>query len=282
VTHLTPEQLGDVDEVAGHEHLRTCARCHARWQEQRDVRDLLRGLPEPAVIPPDVATGLAQALRRLSPDDVDHMDDIDHLDADASAGGAGRTVVPLRPAAARRDPSRRTPWLAAAAAVIVLGGGGAALVTQPWGGAGGDTSAGSSASAPQEAREDMSARASAAAARVRSTGTDYERANLSVQVRRELLGGGATPSGGPGRPFADDGSTPAGDTRLASPGGLASCLSALGVDAGQVTAVDLARFEGQPAAIVVLGDPTGAHDVWVVGRGCRPGDDQTRYFVRLP
>jgi hypothetical protein len=54
------------------------------------------------------------------------------------------------------------------------------------------------------------------------------------------------------------------------------------VDAGQVLAVDLATFDGQPAAVLALRDSDGAQDVWVVGRGCRQGDDQTRLFLRLP
>jgi hypothetical protein len=290
VTHLTPEQLGDVDAVAGHEHLRTCQRCRELWQEQRGVRDLLRGLPDPGGMPPDVAAGLAQALGSLSPDDVERpadgqepADGADRGDHVHDAGTAGSTVVPLHPPTGRRDRGRRaTPWLAAAAAVVVLGGGGAALVSQPWNGADSQTSADSSAGS-EGPREGASGGARAAASHVRSTGTAYERATLPAQVRSELLSPAApTGSGASGPALSDDGATATGDVRLASPDALASCLSALGVDAGQVTAVDLARFEGEPAALVIVGDPGGAHDVWVVGRGCRQGDDQTRYFVRVP
>jgi hypothetical protein len=290
VTHLTPDQLGDVDEVAGNDHLRTCERCRARWQEQRDVRDLLRTLPDPGAMPPDVAAGLADALRGLTPEDVTRGADAppsrsggDTLD---DAEPAGRTIVPLRPAARRDQLGRRArPWLAAAAAVVVLGGGGAALVSHPWSSTGDTNAATSSAGGSQPTPEGASRDASSAAARVLSTGTDYQRAQLPTQVRRDLLGR-AAPTGQvstpPSAPGVFDDSAATGDTRLATPQGLASCLSALGVDAGQVSTVDLATFEGRPAALVVVHAASGAYDVWVVGRGCREGDDQTRYFVRLP
>jgi hypothetical protein len=274
VTHLSAEQLADVDAIAGHEHLAVCDRCREQWLQQRAVRDLLRELPDPGAIPPDVATGLAAALSRLSPADIDPA-------TDRRPGSAGATVVPLAPRDAHRGlASRARPWLVAAAAVVVLGGGGTALVAHPWssGGAGSSATSAGSAAQPQEAAPSL---AKSAAARVRSTGTDYERKDLPAQVRRELLSGPATGSDTSGA-GAHDGSAAEGDTRLASPDALASCVSALGMDVGQVTAVDLAQFEGAPAALLVLRDARGEQDVWVVGRGCRQGDDQTRYFVRLP
>lgn len=284
MTHLTPEQLGDVDAVADHEHLQACAQCRQLWQEQRAVRDLLRALPDPGTMPPDVATSLAHALAGMSLDDVEpSAAEPEPADGGPQAAStAASTVVPLHPRTDRGDRGRRVPtWLAAAAAVVVLGGGGAALVSQPWSGAGSPTSAGSSAGADSSSggRESAPDGFRAAAGHVRSTGTDYERASLPTQVRDELLSS-AAPTGSDtlGPALADEG----GDRRLSSPEGLASCLSALGVDAGQVTAVDLARFEGEPAAVVVLRDAGGAYDVWVVGRDCRHGDDHTRYFVRLP
>jgi hypothetical protein len=281
VIHLSAEQLTDVDAIAGHEHLAVCDRCRDQWLQQRAVRDLLRGLPDPGPIPPDVATGLAAALRRLSPADIDPATE---RPTGTRPGSAAATVVPLGPAATRRDgasrASRARPWLVAAAAVVVLGGGGTALVAHPWS-SGGATSSATSAGSAAQPHEGAPGLAKSAATRVRSTGTDYERKDLPAQVRRELLSGAATESDTSGA-GAHDGSAAEGDTRLASPDGLASCVSALGLDVGQVTAVDLAQFEGAPAALLVLRDAGGGQDVWVVGRGCRQGDDQTRYFVRLP
>lgn len=276
MTHLSAEQLADVDAIAGHEHLGECERCREQWLQQRAVRDLLRGLPDPGVIPPDVATSLSQALSRLSPADVEPPTD---RPTRARPTPTGATVVPLGPAATRRDwPSRARPWLAAAAAVVVLGGGATALISHPWSGGGSASNATSAGTADSTAERQAQPQALTAAARVRSTGTDYDREELSTQVRRVLLSD--TPTDASGKRAFDD-SAAAGDTRLASPDGLASCVSALGLDVGQVTAVDLARFEGAPAALLVLHDQAGEQDVWVVGRGCRQGDDQTRYFVRL-
>lgn len=280
MTHLSAEQLADVDAIAGHEHLAVCERCREQWQQQRAVRDLLRGLPDPGAIPPDVATGLAEALSRLSPADIEPAD----RPTQARPGTIGATVVPLGPAATGQDwgsrASRARPWLAAAAAVVVLGGGATALVTHVRT-SGGTASSASSAGSSAERQQGAPGLAKSAATRVRSTGTDYERKDLPAQVRRELLSSTATGSDTSGT-SDDSGSAAEGDTRLASPDALASCVSALGMDVGQVTAVDLAQFEGAPAALLVLRDAGGEQDVWVVGRGCRQGDDQTRYFVRLP
>ncbi len=273
MTHLSPEQLADVDAVAQHEHLRGCARCRQEWEQQRAVRDLLRGLPGPGPIPPDVATGLRVALERLTPDDVEPAEPV------SRPGAGGPTVVPLAAPTRRRTlPERARPWLAAAAAVVVLGGGGATL-WHSWGGSGtGASSADSRSSAGNSFAESDTAAGGALTDRqvhdlVRASGTDYTKRDLAAQVRTRLLNGAAAGSAG----------VPSGATgdRLTSPSGLTSCLSALGVAAGAVTAVDLARFEGRPAAVVVLRAEGGGEDVWVVGRDCRQGDDQTRYFVRL-
>jgi hypothetical protein len=283
MTHLSAEQLADVDAIAGHEHLEVCDGCRQQWQQQRAVRDLLRTLPDPGAIPPDVATGLAEALSRLSPEEVEPPDRaLRALRAPrVRPGTAGATVVPVGQAATRRArASRARPWLAAAAAVVVLGGGATALVSHPWSSGGVSDSSTSAGSSPQR-QEGAPEMARSAATRVRSTGTDYQREDLPAQVLRELLNGATTGSDTAG---ASDHEAEAagGDTRLASPEALASCVSALGLDVGQVTAVDLAEFEGAPAALLVLREADGEQDVWVVGRGCRQGDDQTRYFVRLP
>lgn len=270
MTHLSPEQLADVDAVARHEHLRTCARCRQEWQQQREVRDLLRSLPEPGALPPDVATAVSAALGRLSPDDVEPSE---HA---ISRAGVAATVVPMTAPARRRSFIERSrPWLVAAAAVVVLGGGGAALTQtlQSSGGAA-STAAGGSAKDAGDTSSRQLAEGQANAV-VESTGTNYDKKGLAEQLRAGLLGAGPASAPALAAPST-------GGNRLATPEGLSSCLSALGVDPGAVTAVDLARFEGDPAAVVVLRADGGGQDVWVVGRGCRQGDDQTRFFLRMP
>jgi hypothetical protein len=52
---------------------------------------------------------------------------------------------------------------------------------------------------------------------------------------------------------------------------------------GQVLAADLARYQGQPAAVLVLPGPDATVvDVWVVGPGCAPGDEQVLARERVP
>ncbi|MDP9433912.1 MAG: hypothetical protein M3P93_01395, partial [Actinomycetota bacterium] len=71
--------------------------------------------------------------------------------------------------------------------------------------------------------------------------------------------------------------------RLRDPDELAGCLSAVtGPDAPQPLAVDYATFEGRPALLVVLPSARpGKVDAYVVGAGCRAGDDQTLFFTRV-
>ena len=52
--------------------------------------------------------------------------------------------------------------------------------------------------------------------------------------------------------------------------GLASCLDALAVGPGEVSA-DLATFEGRPAAIIVV-TQAGTSTAYAVERSCSPGN----------
>ena len=72
--------------------------------------------------------------------------------------------------------------------------------------------------------------------------------------------------------------------RLRDAVALGLCARALSDGAsGQVLAADLGRYRGQPAAVLVLPgpDPTVV-DVWVVGPGCAPGDEQVLARERVP
>ena len=65
---------------------------------------------------------------------------------------------------------------------------------------------------------------------------------------------------------------------------LGLCARALSDGASeQVLAADLGRYQGQPAAVLVLPgpDPT-VIDIWVVGPGCAPGDEQVLARERVP
>lgn len=73
--------------------------------------------------------------------------------------------------------------------------------------------------------------------------------------------------------------------RLREPRALTPCVAELAGRAGVAPlAVDLARYAGKPAAVVVLPE-TGRPavlDVWVVGPGCTRGNADLLYFTRLP
>jgi hypothetical protein len=74
--------------------------------------------------------------------------------------------------------------------------------------------------------------------------------------------------------------------RLRTPEALASCLAALlppEDDGVRPLAVDYAAYQGQPALVVLLpaGGAPDKVDVFVVGAGCRLGDDRTLFFTRL-
>ena len=67
-----------------------------------------------------------------------------------------------------------------------------------------------------------------------------------------------------------------GNTSLADPKALAECLTALDAPAGsRPLAVDLASFQGQEAAIIVLPAREQGYEVWAVARTCSAADDGT-------
>jgi hypothetical protein len=184
--------------------------------------------------------------------------------------------------------SRLSPVLRIAAAVLVLAGAGVATLQLRNSGAGSSdtsvTAAGSAAAGP------------VVVAPVQSTKTDYAKKALPGQVRtlisnsqKLLASGRANPSATPAAELsaqADTAAKAAGSGAAAEPSPLAeqgqllrspealqACLTAIGAGDVQPVAVDLARYAGREAAIIVL--PAGAHsyDVWVVARDCRADSD---------
>ena len=60
------------------------------------------------------------------------------------------------------------------------------------------------------------------------------------------------------------------------------CLGALGAAPDRLVAVDLARYEGREAAILLLKAAEGnGHEVWAVDRTCAPGAEGALKYVRL-
>lgn len=216
------------------------------------VRADLAALPMPK-IPDDIAARLDKAL-------------------EAEATG---TVVPLR---------KRRSWGVAggavAAGVAVLAAG--ALGIQALGG--GDSQRDTtSASAPESARDTASqpaggsARPKAAAPQapetfsgLTSSGEEYRGGTLREQVARLVNAKARTDA-------SVDKAVPGPLTRLSAPAAFSDCLAALGADARPL-AVDYARYDGQPAVIVVLPAlENGQVDVAIVGPDCGLRDSDLKH-----
>ncbi|MGN6301072.1 MAG: hypothetical protein ACTHN8_08280 [Angustibacter sp.] len=249
MNHPALESFGDLDDAARDPHVATCPHCQDDLRAQVQVRALLAGLPDPGPTPPDVVDRIEATLRRLSAEQG----------PEASSPAAASTVVPLAPARERRHRG----WLAVAAAVVLLGAGGAVLSqVVPGSQDAGEATAGAAlreSPGKQAAAPDTALRATA-------SGTDYTADRLAAQVDQVLAARTASAA------------APTGP--LATPAGVAACLSAIGAPRATPLLVDVARYQGAPAAVVVLPASGGGHEIWVVSTTCSPGKDGTRYFTR--
>ncbi len=291
--HPSPEEVdalldipgGTPDDVGQHAvatHLAGCGTCQEVAESLREVRRLLRDEGRRTPPPPaDLGRRLATALAR------------------ASAERDG-TVVPLRVehASGERGTRNVPRWVSVAAVLTVLGGS-AVAATQLMGQ--GSTPMVASGGADSSAEAGAGGGAAAAASPV-STGTDYQRAELATQVGDLVEGVGTVPlqqaspargdegAGAPEAAAEDFGAQPVlpgsalpdADEPLVDPSGLQGCLEAIGAAGTVPLAVDLASFEGQDAAVIVLPGATAQQvEVWVVARDCRPGAEGLLEFQRV-
>jgi hypothetical protein len=210
-------------------------------------------------------------------------------------------IASVRPLSASRRstrPDRRLrsgPLLVGAAAAIVLllavgtvrllqsGRGGPAAAFDS-----GESAAGNSSSAP--------ASGAVAGATITRSNADYTSATLAQQAR--TLVSGATKNRAQGNP--GEGGSPSHSTAPApramtgasvaanpqaqdvtNPQRLSACLKALGASPDAVVAVDLARFKGREAAVLVLRAQSG-YEVWVVERTCQAGDEGALAETTIP
>ncbi len=262
--HLDRTTLAELDEgllgtdaaAQARLHLAGCPEC----------RDLLASITR-------VRTALAAAPAEPLPASVGARLDAALKGADRSAPVTLRREVP--PLAARR--SRWQPGggllAAGAAASIVLLLFGALVIGALKGGNGGSTT---SAGSGNNARS-----ADVAGGGVVASGRDYTAATVVAAVPALVAGRGMAPP----RVALDASQAAPAATGLGRPGALEPCIAELAGRSGvRPLAVDLARFAGKPAAVLVLpetGQPSTL-DVWVVGPGCTRGDPQLIYFTRLP
>lgn len=278
------------------------AQAYARLARDSDeVRQTLAEWgAEPAPMPPDVVARLSAGLaaagsraRAAEPRD----DPTAPGTRPAATRPPGRTDADsARPAGRRtrrRLPGWATPVAVAAALAAVVGLGVSQLV------GGGDiagTSAGTfssrDAAAPAGAEGGAAAQppAEPSPGQVLASGTDYTRSSLVDRVgplaqtrasASSLTGKGSAPK--PDQAGGDQFRGDLTDRRNT----LAACLRAIADEHGRGTprfeVVDYARFEGQPALIVVFADIDGHRWAWAVGPEC--GQPQAgaaaRYAARV-
>jgi hypothetical protein len=272
-------------------HLDGCPRCRATEAALAAVPGLLAATAAPP-IPAHLAARIETALATES--------------AHRAAGSPSMRSGAARrrgPAAHRRGrlafpvPVQRV--LTAAAVIVVIGGGGFELFSH----LGGGTSPTASSSGSIALAPHGSARAPAAApnapgavgagpvlgpavpyrrggqlATIRPvrTGTNYQPAQLAAQARGTLA---LAARFGSRRPEA---ATPAADFSAAQLSRLAGCISR--VAAGDdVLLVDVARFRGRPATVIVTAAAGSAADqIWVVGGQCSQSGRDVLARQRLP
>jgi hypothetical protein len=237
-------------------HLAACDHCAALSDQLAEVSVLLAATPAPTM-PDSVARRLDTALAAEA---------AQRHDAERAGAGASRDR------AAHRRPARRGGWrlvtvrvLAPAAAVVALAalGFGLSRIAGPANSSAASSAAGS-APAPSAARAAapaISAQSRPGAAtrlglsptfKVHDSPTSYQRATLRDQIEHEL----GAPAGPSGVPSAQ----------------IVGCVSRVTGGRGTPVLVENARFQGQPA-IVIVASQQGSDTVWVTAPGCSATSD---------
>ena len=296
--HATPDALADLQagllhdraEQAAREHVAACPSCQADLEVLAAIPGRLAAAGSVEPIPADVASRLDAALAAAAsaPPDV----------------AATPTIVPTLGATATHRRDRSSPrglrLLQAAAVLVVVLGLGALAVSAI---RGGSDSAGTTASAGGSAG-DRAAAAKSAAVPVTSSGRNWTPTTLAAAAPSLAAGTFGPPvslydsarktaaspsaaavpspessSGGP-----VNGAAAGSAARLGDPAALSACIANLS-DPGpamQPLAVDLARWQGQPAAVLVFPTPNdpASLDVYVVAPDCPTG--LFLNFARVP
>lgn len=167
----------------------------------------------------------------------------------------GATVTPFATRSARRPPWMAVAAVAAAVAVIAVGGSALHLNKRSNAAAVlGDTTTGAPSSpAQQPPRLGM--------VHIQASDTAYAAGNLADRARTLLTN--------PGPQI--DGAAAGAVGPVGTPAGLTSCLTGLRVGDAAAVSVDLATFDGSPAAIVVVTND-GTSNAWVVAPSCSAAD----------
>jgi hypothetical protein len=203
-------------------------------------------------------------------------------------GGVRRLSTPRREA---RPERRRRPapllLVAAAAVVLAMAVGAVRLVRS-----GGDATAalqGRSSAGTGSGSAAAGAADAAAGAELTRSNREYTSSTLATGARSLVAALGRGQAGtvtAEGSSTADAARPPApraatslpsvtpdpAATDVTNPQRLAACLAALGASPDSAVAVDLARYQGREAAVLVVRTASG-YEVWVVERTCHPGDE---------
>jgi hypothetical protein len=118
-----------------------------------------------------------------------------------------------------------------------------------------------------------------------ASGADYTASTLVQQATSLVRTGSPSPAGktpGARASAAGGPAVPVKSGTITDPTQLTSCLRSLGESDRAPLAVDLARFQGREAAVIVLAGKVGGYDIWVVARDCRPGAEGPLAFKSAP
>ena len=209
--------------------------------------------------------------------------------------GPQRTRRQVREEERDSRPIWARPVFAVAAGLVAVAGIGIAVQQATGSSQSASTAAGS---AQRDVSQSAAAAEAPAAVAILATGTDYSAKKLAAQTAalvRQARSSQALAADNAGRPAAAGGTGGASPEASAAPTAkvpsaaqpgqtlrdpvaLEACLSAIDSAGVRPIAVDLARYQGREAAILVLPAPAGGFEVWAVARDCKPGADGTLNF----
>lgn len=269
-------------------HVAGCTQCTQVRAELIEVRTVLRAVPYPP-LPAAVSVQIESALRI----------EVNHRIAETPATEAARGVLPARSRRQRAGTVQRdwrlpglsvpaTRLVAAAGAVVLVGGGGYLVASNLNSGVPASSSASGAAPStnqPMTAGPNVTYGSPGSQHTVHSVSSNMNfvpqdlrtqvlAAYHEAQVKREAgnvsYGGTNAPAAGPVSATA----SPLHSNATAAAGGgsvwarLAGCMKTV-ADGRMVLLLDLARYEGKPAVIVVLGSTvTSQAEVIVTANGC--------------
>jgi hypothetical protein len=296
--HASAEELALLDEgelrrrkaAKVSAHVAGCTQCTQVRAELTEVHMVLRAVPYPP-LPAAVSVQIESALRV----------EVNHRIAEAPATEAARGVLPARNRRQRAGAVQRgwhlpglsvpaTRLVAAAGAVVLVGGGGYLVASNLHSAV--PTSSSASGAAPstsqpmtagpnvtygspgsQHTVHSVSSRMNFVPNQLRTQVlAAYHEAQVKGEAGNVSFGGTNAPSAGPVHAAA----SPLGGNAAAASGAggggawtrLAGCMKAV-ADGRMVLLLDLARYEGKPAVIVVLGGTaTSQAEVIVTANGC--------------